>query len=96
VLSRVLHDWDDAIAERLLKRAFDAIAPEGRLIILDMVVPEDCAFDFGASLSLNLLVMVGGKERTFREFISLATGAGFKRIELVVGDDLISAVVCEM
>ena len=40
VLSRILHDWDDADAERILSSCREAMPPNGRLLIVEAIMPE--------------------------------------------------------
>jgi hypothetical protein len=40
VLSRVLHDWDDADAERILATCRAAMLPTSRLLIVEAILPE--------------------------------------------------------
>lgn len=81
VLARVLHDWDDSRAIRLLRHARAALRPAGRLIILEMVLDEEGAD--GGLCDLHLLVVSGGQERTQRQFEQLLAKAGLRleRIE---------------
>jgi hypothetical protein len=39
VLKHVLHDWDDPRCETILTRCRDAMAPGGRVLVVEMVVP---------------------------------------------------------
>jgi SAM-dependent methyltransferase len=81
VLARVLHDWDDSRAIRLLSHARAALRPAGRLIILEMVLDEESPA--GGLCDLHLLAVTGGQERTQRQFERLLSKAGLKleRIE---------------
>jgi len=60
--------------------------PNGRLIIVDCVVPDNDAPDFSKTFDLNMLVMTGGKERTEREFAQLLEAAGFKLLRTIPTD----------
>jgi SAM-dependent methyltransferase len=40
ILSHVLHDWSDAEALKILRNCREAIAPGGRLLIVEMVRGE--------------------------------------------------------
>lgn len=72
ILTRVLHDWDDAEALRILHRAREALRPEGRVYVVEMVLGETG----GALLDLHMLVTTGGRERTEAEFQKLFDLAG--------------------
>ena len=75
VLARVLHDWDNAPALRLLHRARRALPAGGRLFVVELVVPEAGAA--GSLCDLHLLVVTGGRERTVAEYAALLDEAGF-------------------
>lgn len=79
VLARVLHDWPDDDARRILARAREAMAVGGSLYVVEMVL--DATGGAGGLLDLNMLVMTGGRERTLREFQYLLAGAGFRLCE---------------
>lgn len=48
---------------------------KGRLLIVDMVVPDTDAMSFSKLLDLNMLAMTGGRERTKAEFHALLNAA---------------------
>ena len=75
VLSRVLHDWADADARRILERAREAMPAGGSLYVVEMIPDEFTGS--GGLLDLNMLVMTGGRERTVNEFKELLAEAGF-------------------
>jgi O-methyltransferase domain/Dimerisation domain len=78
LLRRILHDWTDADAARILRRLREAAKPSARLLIVDALVgppDEDPQTKF---LDLMMLVSAGGRERTEQEWIELLAGAGFR------------------
>lgn len=76
LLSRVLHDWDDASSICILKNAYQALATDGRLTIIEFLLEQYQSS--GGMLDMNMLVVTGGKERSLEEFQTLAQTAGFK------------------
>ncbi len=40
MLKHILHDWPDDDCVRLLRRVREALPPEGRVLAIDMVVPD--------------------------------------------------------
>jgi len=80
ILSRVIHDWDDDRAQRILRQARAALQPGGRLFIVEMLIPEGSME--GALCDLHLLVATGGRERRSDEFERLLVAAGFKLQEV--------------
>lgn len=77
LLSNVLHDWNDADALAILETVYRAIKPEGRLLIIESVVPSGNDFSIAKLLDLEVFVMGGGRERTLAEFRALLGRAGF-------------------
>ena len=76
VLARVLHDWPDDDARRILARAREAMPTGGDLYVVEMTLDETGGA--GGLLDLNMLVMTGGRERTLQEFQDLLADAGFQ------------------
>ncbi|HET9409875.1 MAG TPA: methyltransferase [Candidatus Sulfotelmatobacter sp.] len=78
LLCGVIHDWDDTHAITILKNCRSAITAEGKLLIVEMLVPESNSTSFSKLLDLNMLVMNGGRERTRSEFSALLDAAGYR------------------
>lgn len=76
LLSRVLHDWDDADALQILRHARAALSRGGRLYIVEMLVPDERVA--GALCDLHLLMATGGRERSPEHFGRLLSAAGFE------------------
>lgn len=80
LLKSVLHDWNDEDAARILQRARDALAPNGRLLVLERVMPDrvqDLPEHRTTTRSdLNMLVGLGGRERTIEHYETLLLSSG--------------------
>ena len=75
ILARVLHDWDDGPALRILRHARQVLPSGGRVFAVEMVLPEN---GFAGGLcDLHLLTATGGRERTASEYTALLVQAGF-------------------
>lgn len=83
VLKFILHDWNDEESVRLLKSCRAAIAPNGRILVLEVVVPETSGPDFSHVMDMNMLVMTGGMERTAKEYESVLARGGFRLTRIV-------------
>jgi hypothetical protein len=86
VMKWIIHDWDDERALTILKHCRNQMKPDGRVIVVDTVVPEDDRPDFSKFFDLNMMVMTGGKERTAAEFEQLLAEAGFKLLRVIPTD----------
>ncbi len=84
VLSRVLHDWDDTDAGRILATCREAMRPDSRLLIIEAILPER-ARDRPAAIrmDLHMLLLLGARERTETDFRMLLERSGFRLERLV-------------
>jgi len=83
ILKRILHDWDSEEALMILKNCRQAIAENGKLLLVESVIPagnEPCPAKF---LDLQMLAMTGGMERTEAEYHHLLAAAGFKLTQII-------------
>jgi hypothetical protein len=80
VLANVLHDWDDARAARILASCREAMTRQGRVLIVERLIPGDPAEAVPVLLSdINMLVLSpGGRERTNTEYRRLLQAAGLR------------------
>jgi SAM-dependent methyltransferase len=77
VLRHIIHDWNDDNAVTILSNCRKAMNPDGRIILVETVIPplnEPC---FGKWLDLMMLI-VGGQERTEEQYRKLFLQAGLK------------------
>jgi hypothetical protein len=84
LLKSVLHDWDDAHCVRILQRCRQAMLerPGARLFVIERLAPEHFAAtprDRAIARSdLNMLVSLGGRERSEREYRALLAEAALR------------------
>jgi hypothetical protein len=80
LLSRVIHDWDDADAQRILATCREAMSDDARLLLVEAILPERAQDGPEAVLmDLHMLVLFGAaRERTEAQFRRLLAGAGFE------------------
>ena len=60
LLSHVIHDWAEPQALAILARVREAIAPDGRLLVVEMVMPTDDAPHPARMLDMTMLLVTGG------------------------------------
>jgi hypothetical protein len=71
LVRKVINDWADNEARRILERCAEAASPSGRVVMLGSV-------DEGPSRLEIEMVLVGGRGRTREEFEELARSAGLR------------------
>jgi hypothetical protein len=74
----VLHDWDDESCVKILSNIRKAIAVDGRLAVVEIVLPPGNEPHVGQLIDLNMMVMTGGAERTQGEYRQLLGKSGFR------------------
>jgi len=75
LLKSVLGDWPDREATAILMRCGEAARPAGRVVVLNGVSPDG---EGGPSPALLMMVLVGGRERSLKEFRQVARAAGLE------------------
>jgi O-methyltransferase domain/Dimerisation domain len=88
VMRCVLHGYDDESALRLLRNARDAMSPEARLLVIEVVLPDlvdraDPAVEKLLMSDLNMLAVTGGRERSATEWRALVTAADLELCGIV-------------
>jgi SAM-dependent methyltransferase len=94
VLQHVLHDWDDSSATQILRNCHHAGLAAHTLAVIELLLPEQPGYWLPFLLDLQLLVEVGGRERTAPQFRTLLSGAGYqleKIISLPGGQNILLA-----
>lgn len=84
LLKNIIHNWDDPPSVRLLSNISRVMPTGGRLLIIEMVVPEGNQPSTAKLLDIQMMVsMTGGKERTRTEYERLLAGSGLKLTRIV-------------
>lgn len=83
LLKFILHDWNDADAVRLLTRCREALVPGGRVVIVEMLLPDEPRPELVQFMDLNMLVMTGGRERTAADYETLLRAAGLRTTRVI-------------
>lgn len=83
ILSAVISDWDDEKSVHILANCRRAVAPEGRLLLIERrLIPEEPA-PATAFLDLQMLLLGGGAGRTAGEYRRLLAEAGFELARII-------------
>jgi len=83
LLKWIIHDWDDERSVALLKSCHRAMAKNGKLLVVEAIIPSDDTPSFHKFMDLNMLVMTGGRERTEAEYQTLLEAAGFRLVGII-------------
>jgi hypothetical protein len=78
-----VQDWDDDRAITILGNCRRAMTRNSRVLLVDMIVPDNGVNCFSKLLDLNMLVMNGGRECTETEFRTLLDASGYKLTKIV-------------
>lgn len=92
ILKRVIHDWDDERALAILKNCHRAMKENGKLLLVEMVIPPGDEPFFGKFLDLELMIVFGGCERTEKEYRVLFEAAGFQLTGIVPTGSYVSVI----
>jgi len=73
----ILHDWDDERCVAILRACRRAVPEDGRLLVIEVLIPPGEARSYAKSQDVNMLVNLTGRERTETEYRALYAAAGF-------------------
>lgn len=91
ILSRVLHDWNDEKASEILTNCKNALKPNGKIYIIEIMQNETTAH----LLSLNMLAMCESFERTFDEYKNLLHRQNYHIIATKQLNTLQKILICQ-
>lgn len=83
LMKHIIHDWDDKQSIKILQNIYSAMNKNGKVLIVEMVVPEGNAPSPSKILDLQMLIGTGGKERTEKEYRELLEAADFKLTRVI-------------
>ncbi len=92
MLSHVIHDWNEEQCLTILGHCRGAMNPAGRLLLVEMVLPDGDTPHPGKMLDMVMLNVPGGEERTEAEYRALLDKAGFRLTRVVPTASLASIV----
>jgi hypothetical protein len=77
VLKSILHDWPDDRCDAILQNVARAAAPGTTLLLVETVLPPPPQPSPVTFMDINMLVMLGGRERTSEEYGEMLRRGGF-------------------
>ncbi|WP_228002271.1 acetylserotonin O-methyltransferase [Nocardia australiensis] len=94
ILKHIIHDWSDEQAKQILRAVHTAMPQHAKLLLIELVVPEDKRPHPGKLIDLEMLVNAGGRERTESEYRAFLAEAGFtlqRRVPTLSPDNVLEA-----
>ena len=92
ILSHIIHDWNEDQNLKILGHVRKAMQPDGRLLIVEIVLTPGDAPHPGKLLDMVMLQQTGGEERSEAEYQSLLSKAGF-RVGRVIPTNSVASIV---
>lgn len=83
LLKSVVHDWPDAQAVTILDNCRTSMSRDGKLLLVERVIPVGDAPHPSKAMDFAMLVLLGGRERTATEYAGLLADAGFRISRIV-------------
>lgn len=83
IMKHIIHDWNDEECVTILKNCRNGITKGGKLLVIEMVVPNGNEPSLSKLLDLQMLAVLPGCERTEAEYNKLFNEAGFKLTKIV-------------
>lgn len=98
ILKMIIHNWDDESAIKILQNCHKVMSSgQGKLLIIEHVIPDNDEPDFSKILDLQmLLIMSGGRERTASQFNNLLNSAGFKLTKIIPTRSTLSIIEAQV
>jgi C-methyltransferase len=93
ILKLILHDWPDAVALKILSAVRRATQVGGKVLVIEPLMSEDAGFHASHIMNISMLALVGGRERTPREFAQMFDDTGFRFTRLVPTASPIAQIV---
>lgn len=76
LVMEVIHDWGDAESVAILRAIRKAAPPDARVLVIEAIVPASPGPHWSKTLDIHMLTLLGGRQRTRREYEDLFRRAG--------------------
>jgi hypothetical protein len=95
LVMEVIHDWADDQAVAILRAIRRAAAPGAKVLVIEQIIPDDAGPHWSKMLDIHMLALLGGRQRTQREYETLFETAGMsflREIDTGAGISILEAV----
>jgi hypothetical protein len=83
VLKSIVHNWKDDDATTILRNCRLAMPPHGRLLVGERVIPPGNAPAEAKLFDINMMITVGGQERTEAQYAALFAATGLEMARVI-------------
>jgi hypothetical protein len=84
IIKNLIHDYDDDSAIQILQECHQAIAPDGKILVIEMLVSPENEMSLAKIVDVEAMIMTAGaKERTEEEYKDLFDRAGFQLTRII-------------
>jgi len=83
LMQHIIHDWDDERSIQILRNIKAAIKLNGRVLLVETVIPKGNDPHLSKLMDLEMLVSPGGVERTENEYAKLFEQSGFRLTRVI-------------
>jgi SAM-dependent methyltransferase len=83
IMKKVIHDWDDERAVKILDNCRRVLAPGGKVLVAETIVPPGNEPHPIKLSDLNMLAVTGGMERTQEQYARLFARAGLRLARVI-------------
>lgn len=98
VMKMIIHDWNDEKAAIILNNCRKALAqkPNGKLLLLEMVLPPGDQPHMAKLLDVEMLLFPGGHERTPEQYRQLFASSGLRLTRIIPTKSAMSIVEAQV
>ena len=100
LMKNIIHDWDDDKALPILRNCRKALESggkkNGKVVLLELVMPEGNAPHLAKILDIEMLFFPGGRERTEKQYAELFAKAGLRLTRIVPTKSPYSVIEAEV
>jgi hypothetical protein len=92
LMRHIIHDWGDDQSVQILSNCRKAVPENGRLLIVEAVVPEGNDPSPAKEMDITMLLYPGGMERTEAEYRRLFESSGFSLAGVTPTESMVSVI----
>jgi hypothetical protein len=83
IMKYIIHDWDDERCVKILQNCKENLAPDGKILVVEHIVPEDDQPGIAKLLDIEMLLLPGGRERSRTEYEALFAAADLRLDDVI-------------